>query len=250
MTTSQQGPPAPSKARFAVLLLLLVGFGLTVLLLPRPDLDRVPQLLDRLGPLAPVAPVLVGATLLIALVPRTFVTLAWGALFGPLGGAGYALAAALLAAALGFGIGRLLGRDFVSSHSSTAGENPCSTASDTGGGRAKLTERLRSRLARLDGWFSRTSLLGVIAVRLLPIGGFGLLSYGYGTTGARFGPYLGGSAIASTPSAFGYAAVGAAAVSPQHVTWLAVAPAILGLAAMAVLVARSWCSINAVRGPR
>ena len=203
-----------SVARFTLLLAMLGLFGLTALLAPRPELTELPRLADRLGPLAPVAAVLGGALLMVALVPRTFVTLAWGAIFGPLSGAGYTLAAALLAATLAFTVGRLLGREFVA-------------------------ERVRGRLARLDGWFAQQSVLGVISVRLLPIGGFGLLSYGYGTTGARLAPFLVGSMLASTPSAFGYAAVGAAAVSPGEVNWLAVAPAGLGLVASAVL-ARSW----------
>ncbi|MFY1672238.1 TVP38/TMEM64 family protein [Plantactinospora sp. WMMB334] len=205
----------PSVARFTVLLLLLGLCGLGLLLLPRPDVAELPRLADGLGPLAPVAAIGVGALLLVALVPRTAITVAWGAIFGPLSGAGYTLAAALLAAGAGFAVGRLLGREFVA-------------------------ERVRGRLARLDRWFARQSLLGVITVRLIPLGGFGLISYGYGTTGARLGPFLLGSVLAATPSAFGYAAVGAAVVSPTGINWLAVSPGALGLVATAVLAARWW----------
>lgn len=207
-----------SVARFALLLGMLGTFGLVVLLLPRPELAEVHRAVDRLGPVAPVAAVLGGALLLVALVPRTFITLAWGAVFGPLPGAAYTLAAALLAAAAGFLLGRLLGREFV-------------------------TERARGRLARLDGWFTRQSVFGVVTVRLLPIAGFGLVSYGYGTTGARVVPFLAGSVLASVPSAFGYAAIGAAAVSPGELNWLAATPAALGLIASAVLLTggfRAW----------
>jgi uncharacterized membrane protein YdjX (TVP38/TMEM64 family) len=204
-----------SVARFAVLLLVLGLFGLALLLAPRPDLAQLPGLADRLGPLAPVAAVGGGALLMVALVPRTAVTVVWGAIFGPLLGAGYMLAAALLAAAAGFAVGRLLGREFVA-------------------------ERVRGRLARLDRWFTRQSVLGVVSVRLIPIGGFGLVSYGYGTTGARLAPFLLGSILASAPSAFGYAAVGAAVASPDEVNWLAVAPAGLGLVAALALGARWW----------
>jgi uncharacterized membrane protein YdjX (TVP38/TMEM64 family) len=204
-----------SVARFLALLLLLGVFGLAMLLVPEPHLSNAPALVDRLGPLAPVAAVLVGALLLVVLVPRTLVTVAWGALFGPLGGAAYALAAALLAAALGFGVGRLLGREFVAA-------------------------RVRGRLARLDAWFARQNVLGVITVRLLPVGGFGLVSYGYGTTGARILPFLVGTMLASVPSAFGYAAVGAAVSSPGSVNLLSVAPAGFGLIATAVIVRRWW----------
>ncbi|MEN3614809.1 TVP38/TMEM64 family protein [Plantactinospora sp. ZYX-F-223] len=204
-----------SVARFTVLLLVLGLFGLALLLVPRPEVAQLPRLADRLGALAPVAAIGGGALLLVALVPRTAITVVWGAIFGPLLGAGYTLAAALLAALAGFGVGRLLGREFVA-------------------------ERVRGRLARLDGWFARQSVLGVVSVRLIPIGGFGLISYGYGTTGARLAPFLLGSVLAATPSAFGYAAVGAAAVSPDEVNWLAVTPGALGLVATAVLAVRWW----------
>lgn len=204
-----------SVVRFAVLLVVLGLLGFTVLVAPAPHLAAVNQLIHRLGPFAPVAAIVVGTLLIVALVPRTLVTVAWGALFGPLGGAAYTLAAALLAAALGFWIGRLLGREFVA-------------------------ERVRGRLARLDDWFGRQSVLGVITVRLLPVGGFGLVSYGYGTTGAQLAPFLAGSVIASVPSAFGYAAVGAAVASPHEINWLAIAPAGLGLVATTVLVWRWW----------
>jgi uncharacterized membrane protein YdjX (TVP38/TMEM64 family) len=177
-------------------------------------------MVDRLGWFAPVAAVIVGALLMIVLVPRTLITVAWGALFGALGGAGYTLAGALIAALLGFGVGRWLGRDFVA-------------------------ERVRGKLAKLDGWFQRQSVVGVITVRLLPVGGFGLVSYGYGTTGARLLPYLVGSVLASAPSAFGYAAVGAAVTSPGEINWLAVAPATFGLFASAAILWRWRRSLRA-----
>ncbi|GAA4717299.1 TVP38/TMEM64 family protein [Phytohabitans rumicis] len=202
-----------SVMRFALLLLILAACGVAVLFLPQPDLADAPRLVDRLGPLAPPAAVLLGALMMVALVPRTLVSFAWGALFGTLGGASYALGAALIAALLGFAVGRALGRDFVA-------------------------ERVRGRLARLDGWFGRQSVFGVVTVRLLPVGGFGLISYGYGTTGARLRPFLVGSLLASIPSAFGYAAMGAAVASPGDINWLAIAPAGLGLIATTIIITR------------
>ncbi|NLU77493.1 TVP38/TMEM64 family protein [Micromonospora sp. HNM0581] len=205
----------PSVTRFVLLLLMLAAFGLTLLMVPHPEPTALPDLADRMGRLAPVAGVVGGALLLVALVPRTFITLAAGAIFGALEGAAYALGAALLAAAIGFAVGRVLGREFVA-------------------------ERVRGRLARLDRWFTRQSVLGVVTVRLLPISGFGLVSYGYGTTGARVLPFLVGSVIASAPTAFGYAAVGAAVTGPDEFNWFAAAPASLGFIAGAVLLARWW----------
>lgn len=212
-------PRSRSARRFAVLVGLIGLCGLLMLVSP-PDLGAVPRMVDRLGWFAPVAAVGVGALLMVVLVPRTLITVAWGALFGAMGGAGYTLAGALIAALLGFGVGRWLGRDFVA-------------------------ERVRGRLARLDGWFQRQSVLGVITVRLLPVGGFGLVSYGYGTTGARLLPYLVGSVLATAPSAFGYAAVGAAVTSPGDINWFAVAPATFGLFASAAIVWRWRRSVRA-----
>ncbi|GAB3862087.1 hypothetical protein GCM10029963_67670 [Micromonospora andamanensis] len=214
----------PSVTRFSLLLLLLAGFAVTLLVVPQPDPTTLPDLADRMGRLAPVAGVLGGALLLVALVPRTFITLAAGAIFGALEGAAYALGAALLAALIGFTVGRVLGREFVA-------------------------ERVRGRLARLDRWFTRQSVLGVVTVRLLPISGFGLVSYGYGTTGARVLPFLVGSVIASAPTAFGYAAVGAAVTSSSGINWFAAAPASLGFIASAVLLVRWWRTERRLRRP-
>lgn len=200
-----------SARRFLILLACVGALAGLAFLAPLPSLHEVPRLASQLGPAGPVIAVIGGALLLIAMVPRTAITLATGALFGPVGGTGYALGAALLGALIAFCLGRILGRDFVA-------------------------DRVRGRLARLDCWFKRQSVFGVITVRLLPIGGFGLVSYGYGTTGARIRPYLIGTVLASVPSTVGYAAVGAAAVHPHGMNWFGFAPSLLGLVATAVVV--------------
>jgi len=237
----------PAVARFAALLTLIGGCALLVLLVPRPDLAALTGLPDRLGAAGPVLAVVGGALLLTVLVPRTFITLTWGALFGPVAGAGYSLAAAALAALIGFGVGRWLGREYVVSRTSMAAPP---------GGLAGRTDRIRLRLARLDRWFATASVLGVVMVRLLPISGFGMVSYGYGTTGARLAPFLIGSVLASAPTAVGYAVIGAAVVAPGEVNWLAAAPAGLGAAATVVLLLRWRRAVRAdraalrVTGPR
>ncbi|WP_376771250.1 TVP38/TMEM64 family protein [Rhizomonospora bruguierae] len=202
-----------SARRFILLLAVIGALAGGAFLAPMPSLREIPEAAGHLGPAGPVIAVLGGALLLIAMVPRTAITLATGALFGPVGGTGYALAATLIGAVIAFALGRLLGRDFVAA-------------------------RVRGRLAKLDSWFERQSVLGVITVRLLPIGGFGLVSYGYGTTGARIRPYLVGTVLASIPSTVGYATVGAAAVNPHGMNWFGFAPSLLGLVATAVVVAQ------------
>src|SRR3954447_26261334 len=70
----------------------------------------------QFGPVAPVLGIVVGAGLLVALLPRTPISLACGWLFGAVLGTVCALLVALLAAVITFGAGRLLGREFVRRH--------------------------------------------------------------------------------------------------------------------------------------
>jgi uncharacterized membrane protein YdjX (TVP38/TMEM64 family) len=69
----------------------------------------------------------------------------------------------------------------------------------------------------------------VVVVRLLPIAPFGLVGYAYGTSSVRVRHYLLGTAIGSAPSAFSYATIGAAVVSPSAVGWLTFLPAVSGI---------------------
>ena len=190
-------------------------------------LRAVPGWLDGLGVLAGPCAVLVGALLLAALVPRTAISIACGALFGPLPGGGYALAAALLAAAGTYAAGRLLGRDPVSGWLS----------------------RHPGRTARLDAWLARRGLPAVVLVRMMPLAPYGLIGYLYGTTSVRTRHYLAGTAIGATPSALSYAAVGAAVVNPTGATLLAYAPAALGLLVSAGVAIYWRLSTRDGRGP-
>src|SRR3954469_97082 len=146
----------------AVAALALAGW-----LLP---LSGVTAAVARLGPAAPVVGVAVGAALLVALVPRTPVSLACGLLFGAVLGAVCALLVALVAAAVTFGAGRLLGREFVRRHS----------------GR---------RYAQLERGVTRDGVLAVAAVRALPLGPYGLSGYAYGASAVRSRHYALGTLI-------------------------------------------------------
>lgn len=187
--------------RRALALVAGVGsFAAAGLLLPLRDLaDGV----AGLGPVGPVAAVAGGALLLAALVPRTAISLAFGALFGAAFGGGLAVGAALLGAAATFVAGRALGREF-------------------------LAARGWVRWHRLDAWLTRRGLLAVVVTRLMPLAPFGLVGYAYGTTSVRVRHYLLGTLVAATPSAVTYAIVGAAVVAPSGVDAVAFVPAALG----------------------
>jgi uncharacterized membrane protein YdjX (TVP38/TMEM64 family) len=197
-------PRVPRRLPVRRLLLLAGGvaaLAAAVFLLP---LDALPRVAAALGPAAAAAAVGAGALLLAALVPRTAISVACGALFGALGGFGTALAAALLAAALTYAAGRWAGRGLL--------------AARTGG-----------RLHRLDGWLARRGLLAVVVVRLLPLAPFGLVGYAYGTTSVRRRDYFAGTLIGAVPSCFSYATIGAAVVAPGRMTAVTFIPALAGM---------------------
>jgi uncharacterized membrane protein YdjX (TVP38/TMEM64 family) len=186
------------KLRAAALPLLVVGFALAGWLLP------VREAVDQARHIGPALAVAAGAVLMLALVPRTLISLACGALFGTALGAGCALLAAIVGAGIAFGIGRLLGREFVEA-------------------------RARGRLARVDSWLRRTGLLSVLVVRMLPIAPYGLVSYAYGASGTRTHHYFGGTTLGALPSAVTYAAIGAAAGAAGGFNPLTLIPAALSL---------------------
>lgn len=167
------------------------------------SLRDLPQAVAGLGPAGPLAAVTGAALLLAALVPRTAVSLALGALFGAWSGAALAVGAAVLGGAGTFAAGRALGREY-------------------------LASRGWVRWERLDAWLRRRGLLAVIVVRLMPLAPFGLVGYAYGATSVRARHYLLGTLIAAIPSAVAYAVIGAAVVAPSRVA-VAVVPAALGL---------------------
>jgi uncharacterized membrane protein YdjX (TVP38/TMEM64 family) len=200
-----------------MLILAVVGLAVIAWFLP---LHAVVHLVGRLGPAAPVVGVLVGAVLLVALVPRTPVSLACGLLFGAAAGAVCALLVALVAAAVTFAAGRALGREFVIRHSG-------------------------ARFARLESWITREGTLAVAAVRALPIGPYGLVGYAYGASPIRVRHYAAGTLISAAPSAVTYALLGAAVAGPGHLRPLSLLPLGLGLALSAAVLIRSRTAARA-----
>lgn len=196
--------------RFIVLGLTIAALAIGAMWLP---VDRVQPTIAGWGALAPVAAVIVGAALLVALVPRTPVSIACGLLFGAVGGTVCAVAVALLAAVATFALGRALGRDFVAS-------------------------RAGRRWRRLEWWLAREGTLAVAAVRSLPLGPYGLIGYAYGTSTVRPLHYGLGTAIAAVPSALAYALVGAAIGTASATNPLNILPLLFGLLLSVTLAVR------------
>ncbi len=197
--------------RMIVFVLVVAALATAAMLLP---LETVPAAVDRFGPLAPLAGVIVGAGLLVALVPRTPISIACGLLFGAALGAVSALVLAMVAAAVTFVVGRVLGRDFV-------------------------IRAAGRRWQRLERWISREGVLAVAAVRATPLGPYGLVGYAYGASNVRVSDYALGTLIAATPSAVTGAMLGAAIGAAGEVSVLTLAPLAFGLLLATVVAVRT-----------
>lgn len=141
--------------------------------------------------------------------PGSLLTLAGGALFGPLWGTLYSLSGATLGASAAFAIARYLASDWV--------------AQRAGGRTRQLAEGVEK-----EGWRF------VAFVRLVPLLPFNLLNYALGLTRIRFADYAIASFVCMLPGALAYSYLGyagreAAAGAEGMLT--------KGLAALALLAA-------------
>ena len=205
-----------SSTRRVLILIASVGaLAAAAAWLPLPTM---PETVGQLGTAAAVAAVALGAALLVALVPRTPISIAYGALFGAIGGAACAIIAALLAATMTFAAGRWLGRDWILRH---IGRYP--------GG----------RMATLSGWVDQQGVLGVAAVRAVPLGPYGLVGYVYGASTTPIRAYALGSLISAAPSAIAYAFVGAALAGGGGLDLAAIIPLTIGIGLWVLLAFRT-----------
>lgn len=206
------GQRARATWRFAALLALIVVPAAAVLTGVTPSATTVSNVARQAGVFAPLVIVAGTALLLSAMVPRTVLAAAAGAVFGAPEGALYVLAGALLGATIAFGTGRLLGRDFVRSH---------------------------TRGAAADRFLQRRGLLGVLVLRLLPIAPFGLVSYALGATGVRVWTYLLGTLLGIAPGTALYAVLGANATAPTSPAFIASTLAAVTMATAGIVGART-----------
>lgn len=173
--------------RFGALVALVTACAVALAMFGLPAPGALAGLVGGTGAPAPVVAVFASAVLVVGLVPRTFLALVAGLVFGPVAGAAYIILGASIGALAAFGVGRWLGRDFIA---------------------------VQRRLARFDGWLADRGVLGVVTVRLLPIAPFGLTSYAFGTSGVRLTAFALGTLVGMVPTSFVYASLGANASRP------------------------------------
>ncbi len=169
--------------RIIVLLLLLVGIVAAVLYRDQFDAAALQCWVRSAGSAGPIVFMLVYIIGTVFFLPGAALTLAGGALFGPVLGTFYNLTAATLGAMLSFLAARYLAHDWVEKK--------------TGGRLKQLKQGVQS-----EGWKF------VAFVRLVPLFPFNLLNYALGLTGIRFSHYSIATYIFMLPGAIAYTYLG------------------------------------------
>jgi uncharacterized membrane protein YdjX (TVP38/TMEM64 family) len=139
--------------------------------------------LARFGPWTPILFVLLYVFATVLFVPGSVLTVAGGALFGPVWGTLWNLIGATLGAALAFIIARYVASDWVAARAS-------------------------ERLARLIRGVEEEGWRFVAFVRLVPLFPFNLVNYAFGLTRIRLGEYMLASFVCMAPGALAYTYLG------------------------------------------
>ena len=169
--------------RVLLILGLLACIALAIIYRDRFDAAAVETWINNAGVLAPIVFMLIYALATVLFLPGSVITLAGGALFGPVLGTLYNLTGATLGAVLAFLISRYLASDWIA---------------DKAGGRVKqLINGVEG-----EGWRF------VAFVRLVPLFPFNLLNYALGLTRIRFLHYLLATYVFMLPGAIAYTYLG------------------------------------------
>jgi uncharacterized membrane protein YdjX (TVP38/TMEM64 family) len=174
------------NARFLRILLfvmLLVSVTLAVLYRDRFDAQALVAWTDNAGAAGPLLFMLIYAVATVLFLPGSVITLAGGALFGPVLGTFYNLTGATIGATLAFLVSRYLASDWV--------------AARTGGRLKQLINGVEE-----EGWRF------VAFVRLVPLFPFNLLNYALGITRIPLLQYVVASYICMLPGAIAYTYLG------------------------------------------
>ena len=162
---------------------LLVAVTLAIIYRDQFDVAALEVWVRDAGPVAPLLFMLIYALAAVLFLPGSVLTLAGGALFGPVLGAFYNLTGATLGATLAFLIARYLASDWV--------------ADKTGGRVKQLINGVEG-----EGWRF------VAFVRLVPLFPFNLLNYALGLTRLRLLHYIIATYVFMLPGAIAYTYLG------------------------------------------
>ena len=172
-----------NSLRWALGLALLFAVGMAVTLRDRFDIAALQTWVEGAGAAGPVIFMAIYALATILFLPGSVLTLAGGALFGPLWGTLWNLTGATVGAGFAFLIASYLGGDWV-------------------------MRRAGPRMTRLNAGVTAEGWRFIAFVRLVPVFPFNFLNYALGLTRIPFVPYLLATWIFMLPGAFAYTWLG------------------------------------------
>lgn len=210
--------------RIVLILALAAGVTLALLYRGRFDAAALRSWVQGAGIAAPLLFMLIYAFATVLFLPGSVLTLAGGALFGPVLGTFYNLTGATLGAALAFLIARYLASDWV--------------AGKAGGRVKQLIDGVEN-----EGWRF------VAFVRLVPLFPFNLLNYALGLTRLKFSHYLTATYVFMLPGAIAYTYLGYAGREAVTGGEGLVRKALLALALLAVVAFLPRLIVTLRRGP-
>lgn len=166
-----------------VLAALLAGIGIAALYHERFSAAALEDWIRNAGVAAPLIFMVLYAVATVLFLPGAVLTIAGGALFGPLWGTLYSLTGATVGATLAFLVARHLASDWVA---------------------RKAKGRLKHLIegVEAEGWRF------VAFVRLVPLFPFNLLNYALGLTRIRLSHFIVTSYVCMLPGAFAYTTLG------------------------------------------
>ena len=169
--------------RWAFFAVFIAAIGVAIAYRDQFDAAALEQWVQGAGAAGPVLFMFIYALATVLFLPGSVLTLAGGALFGPVLGTLYNLTGATIGATLAFLVARYLASEWV--------ENK------TGGRLKKLKEGVES-----EGWRF------VAFVRLVPLFPFNLLNYALGLTRIKLWHYVIASYLCMLPGGFAYTYLG------------------------------------------
>jgi uncharacterized membrane protein YdjX (TVP38/TMEM64 family) len=197
-------------ARLALVLLLAVSIGWAATHQDVLNLASIQPVLNALGIWAPVGFILIYATATVLFFSGAILSLAGGALFGPVWGTAWNLTGAILGASAAFLLARTVAGEWVARH--------------VGGRLRHLVDGVTA-----EGWRF------VALMRLVPLVPFNLLNYALGLTGLSLPAYVLTSAICMLPGAIAYTWLGYAGRSAAAGDAAALRYGLLGLGVFAMI---------------
>ena len=210
--------------RITLFLGLLAAVTLAIIYRDQFDAAALEAWVRDAGPVAPLLFMLIYAVAAVLFLPGSVLTLAGGALFGPVLGTIYNLTGATLGATLAFLIARYLASDWV--------------AEKTGGRVKQLINGVEG-----EGWRF------VAFVRLVPLFPFNLLNYALGLTRLRLLHYILATYVFMLPGAIAYTYLGYAGREAVAGGEGMIQKGLLALALLAVVAFLPRLIGNLRRGP-